>query len=120
MAELDNIPQKQSIEIETVQIESATKERIEQLNQKQNLLLNDFGQIHVRKKEIEQELKNLEEILEKTETEFQSVAAEIKQVFDDLDEKYPQMRINLKDGLIQYQPGAPTRRQLAEQQGRTL
>lgn len=120
MAELDNIPQRQSIEIETVQLDTETKEKIEQLNQKQNLLLNDFGQIHVRKKELSQELKNLEEILEKTEIEFQNVSSEIKQVLDDLDDKYPQMRLNIKDGIIQYQPGAPTRRQLAEQQGRPL
>jgi hypothetical protein len=33
-----------------------------------------------------------------------------------LDEKYPQGRINLQDGTIQYQPGAPTRKQQAEQQ----
>jgi len=33
-----------------------------------------------------------------------------------LDEKYPQGRINLQEGMIQYQPGALTRKQLAEQQ----
>jgi predicted nuclease with TOPRIM domain len=120
MAELDNIPQKQSIEIETVQIDSSIKEKIEQLTQKQNVLVSDFGQIHIRKREIAEELKNLEEILEKSENEFQSVSVELKQIFDDLDEKYPQMRVNVKDGIIQYQPGAPTRRQLAEQQGRSL
>jgi hypothetical protein len=37
-------------------------------------------------------------------------------VIDALDDKYPQGRINLKDGIIQYQPGAPSRKQLAEQQ----
>ena len=120
MNELDNIPQKQSIEIETVQLDSSVKEKIDQLNQKQNLLVNDFGQIHIRKKEIIEELKNLEEILEKSEQEFKTVANELKQVLDDLDDKYPQMRINLKDGMIQYQPGALTRRQMAEQQGRSI
>jgi hypothetical protein len=33
-----------------------------------------------------------------------------------LDDQYPQGRINLKEGTIQYQPGAPTRKQLEEQQ----
>jgi hypothetical protein len=33
-----------------------------------------------------------------------------------LDDKYPQSRLNLQDGTIQYQPGAPTRKQQAEQQ----
>jgi len=30
---------------------------------------------------------------------------------DVLDEKYPQGRINLQEGTIQYQPGAPSRKQ---------
>jgi hypothetical protein len=120
MAELDSIPQKQNIEIETIQLEDSIKQQIEQLNQKQNLLVNDFGQIHIRRKEISEELKSLDEILEKSEIEFKSVANELKDLLDGLDDKYPQMRINLKDGVIQYQPGALTRRQLAEQQGRSI
>ncbi len=120
MAELDSIPQKQNIEIETVQLEDSIKQQLEQLNQKQNLLVNDFGQIHIRRKEITEELKNLDEIQEKTEIEFKSVANQLKDLLDGLDDKYPQMRVNLKDGVIQYQPGALTRRQVAEQQGRSI
>lgn len=120
MAELDNIPQKQSIEIETVQLDDSIKQQLEQLNQKQNVLVSDFGQIYIRKKEISEELKTLDEVLEKTEIEFKTVANELKDLLDGLDDKYPQMRINLKDGVIQYQPGALTRRQVAEQQGRSI
>jgi len=40
----------------------------------------------------------------------------LQEIVDSLDETYPQGRINLKDGTIQYQPGAPTRKQQAEQQ----
>ena len=117
MSELDNIPQKQSIEIEFVKIDDSVKEKLEQLNQKQNIFINDFGQIYLRKKEIQAELVKLDEVLAKSEVEFQLITEEIKQTIDELDEKYPQMRINLKEGVIQYQPGAPTRKQLAEQQG---
>ena len=41
---------------------------------------------------------------------------QLKEIVDALDETYPQGRINLKEGTIQYQPGAPTRKQQAEQQ----
>jgi hypothetical protein len=116
MNDLDNIPQKQSIEIESVKIEDSVKEKLEQLNQKQNIFINDFGQIYLRKKEIQAELVKLDEVLAKSEVEFQLITEEIKQTIDDLDEKYPQMRINLKDGVIQYQPGAPTRKQVEQQQ----
>ena len=115
MAELDNIPQKQSIEIATVKLDDTTKTKLEQLNQKQNVLIADFGQIYLRKKEIAQELENLDSILEKSEAEFKLVADELKQTLEDLDEQYPQMRINLQEGVIQYQPGAPRRKQLASE-----
>jgi seryl-tRNA synthetase len=115
MAELDNIPQKQSIEIATVKLDDTTKTKLEQLNQKQNVLIADFGQIYLRKKEIAQELENLDSILEKSEAEFKLVADELKQTLEDLDEQYPQMRINLQEGVIQYQPGAPSRKQLASE-----
>ena len=117
MGELDNIPQKQSIEIESVKIDDATKQKLEQMNQKQNVLISDFGQIYLRRKELQDELKKLDDVLEKTEAEFKLVSDEMRTYFEELDEKYPQMRVNLQDGVIQYQPGAPTRKQLAEQAG---
>ena len=35
---------------------------------------------------------------------------------EEIDEKYPQGRINIADGTVQYQPGAPTRKQQEEMQ----
>ena len=58
----------------------------------------------------------MDAILEDAEAQFKSVNVELKEVVDALDEKYPQGRINLQEGMIQYQPGALTRKQLAEQQ----
>jgi hypothetical protein len=116
MAELDKIPQKQSIEIEIAKVDETIYERLKELNQKSNLLIGDFGNIHIRKKEIADELVRLDEILEKAEAEFKVTNSEINETLDKLDEQYPQGRINMQDGTIQYQPGAPTRKQLAEQQ----
>jgi predicted nucleic acid-binding Zn-ribbon protein len=116
MAELDKIPQKQSIEIEIAKLDEAVVKTITDLNQKSNNLIADFGQIYIRKREIEDELIRLDEILEKSEAQFKSVNSELKEVADALDEKYPQGRINIQDGTVQYQPGAPSRKQLAEQQ----
>ena len=116
MAELDKIPQKQSIEIEIAKLDEAVVKTITDLNQKSNNLIADFGQIYIRKREIEEELIRLDEILEKGEAQFKSVNSELKEIADALDEKYPQGRINIQDGTVQYQPGAPSRKQLAEQQ----
>jgi predicted nuclease with TOPRIM domain len=116
MAELDKIPQKQSIEIEIAKLDEAVLANITDLNQKSNNLIADFGQIYIRKREIEEELIRLDEILEKSESDFKSINLQLKEVLESLDDKYPQGRINLQEGTVQYQPGAPSRKQLAEQQ----
>jgi len=115
MAGLDNIPQQQQITIETAKIEAETLKSITDINQKINGLIVEFGQIHIRKKEINEELIRMDDFLEKGEDEFKMLNIELREVIDALDEKYPQSRINLQDGTIQYQPGAPTRKQQAEQ-----
>ena len=116
MAELDSIPQTQSIEIATVKIDEDVLKSMNELNSKINLLISDFGQIHIRKKEINEELIRLDDILERAEDEFKSANNQMKDIVDGLDDQYPQGRINLQDGTIQYQPGAPTRKQQAEMQ----
>jgi uncharacterized phage infection (PIP) family protein YhgE len=118
MAGLDNIPQKQSIEIETAKVEESILDTINSLNDKSNQLLLEFGQIYIRKKEIADELTRLDSLLEKGETEFKNTSIELKEVLESLDDKYPAGRLNLQDGTVQYQPGAPTRKQLAEQQAK--
>ena len=116
MAGLDSIPQTQSIEIATVKIEEDVLNSMNDLNTKINLLISDFGQIHIRKKELNEELIRLDDILERAEDEFKASNNQMKEIIDNLDEQYPQSRVNLKDGTIQYQPGAPTRKQQAEMQ----
>jgi predicted nuclease with TOPRIM domain len=113
---LDNIPQTQNVEIATVKLDDATFEQIKELNQKSSLLINDFGQIYIRKQQIQKELIQLDEILEKAEDEYKNTQDALNNIGEEVDEKYPQGRINIQDGTVQYQPGAPTRKQLAEQQ----
>jgi hypothetical protein len=113
---LDNIPQTQNVEIATVKLDDATFDQIKELNQKSTLLINDFGQIYIRKQQIQKELIQLDEILEKAEDEYKATQDALNNIGEEVDEKYPQGRINIQDGTVQYQPGAPTRKQLAEQQ----
>ena len=78
MAELDSIPQKQTIEIETVKLDENLYNTILELQQKSNLYIADFGQIYVRKKEIENELLRLNELTERTEDEFKATNQQLK------------------------------------------
>jgi hypothetical protein len=116
MSELDNIPQKQTYEVATVKLDGAQYEKLKELNQKSNLLINDFGQIYIRKKELIEDLQRLDTLLEQSEVTFKDTNTELKAIVDEIDEKYPQARINMTDGTVQYQPGAPTRKQLTEKQ----
>jgi predicted nucleic acid-binding Zn-ribbon protein len=116
MAGLDNIPQQQQITIETAKIAEDTLKSITDLNQKINSLFLEFGQIYIRKKEITDELVKMDEFLERGEDQFKLLNSELRDVIDSLDETYPQGRIDIQSGTIQFQPGAPTRKQLAEQQ----
>ena len=116
MAGLDNVPTQQQITIETAKIDAETMKSMTDLNKTINSLIIEFGQIHIRKKEIHEEMVRMDDFLEKGEDEFKMLNAELREVIDSLDEKYPQGRINMQDGTIQYQPGAPTRKQLAEMQ----
>ena len=116
MAGLDNIPQKQSIEIEIAKVDESILDTIKSLNDASNQLLLEFGQIYIRRKEIEDELIRLDSLLEKGESEFKKNSIELKEILEALDDKYPAGRLNLQDGTVQYQPGAPSRKQLAEQQ----
>ena len=116
MAELDKIPQKHSIEIELVKLDENVLNSLTELNQKAAEIIQEFGKIYVRKKEIELDIISMDEFLERGQGELAATNKELKDILDALDEQYPQSRINLQDGTIQYQPGAPTRKQQAEQQ----
>jgi hypothetical protein len=116
MAGLDNIPQQQQITIETAKIDADVFKSMQEINQKINALIIEFGQIHIRKKEINDEMVRMDDFLEKGEDEFKMANSQLREFIDGLDEKFPQGRINMQDGTIQYQPGAPTRKQMAEMQ----
>ena len=116
MAGLDNVPQQQQITIETAKIDADILKSINELNQRIQSIIVEFGQIHIRKKEINDELVRMDDFLEKGEDEFKALNAQLREIIDGLDDKYPQGRIDIQNGTIQYQPGAPTRKQLAEMQ----
>ena len=111
MSELDKIPQKQTVEIETIKLDEPTLKTLVDLNSNISNIVTKFGEIYVRRNELNQELKKLDELQIELDSEFKSKNAELVEFVDNLDDKYPQARINLQEGLIQFQPGAPTRKQ---------
>jgi len=116
MSELDKIPQKQTVELETVKLEDEVLKELIELNGEITSLVNRFGEIYLRKKDLNSELESLDTLLVTFEDEFKAKNAQMRDIIDSLDDKYPQNRINLQEGTVTYQPGAPTRKQVQQQQ----
>ena len=115
MAELDKIPQKQAVEIETVKLEDSVLKNVTDLNNQLANIVSRFGEIYIRRNELQNDLKRLDELQVQFDDEFKAKNDELRDVLDALDDKYPQGRINLQDGTITYQPGAPSKKQIQQQ-----
>jgi hypothetical protein len=116
MAELDNIPQTQTVELAQVKLDDSTFEKIKELNSRVQSLLLEVGSIYIRRKEMEEEILRMADVLEAHESEIKSSNLQLNDMASEIDDKYPQARINVADGTVQYQPGAPTRKQQQAEQ----
>jgi len=96
--------QKQQIELVTVEVEKETLEQIREKNSEIQQMLNTFGQIHIRRKELEEELANLENALEKNEEMFKDKNKEIQNIVVELEKDYPRGQLDLQNGTITYNP----------------
>jgi transposase len=111
-----DVPQIQNVEIATAKLDEDVIKQIQELNQKSSILIQEFGSIYLRKQQIQEESLRMDEFLEKANDDYKMYQHQLNEIGEQIDEKYPQGRINIQDGTVQYQPGAPTRKQLAEQQ----
>ena len=111
-----DVPQIQNVEIATAKLDEDVIKQIQELNQKSSILVQEFGGIYIRKQQIQEELLRMDEFLEKGNDDYKMYQQQLNEIGEQVDEKYPQGRINIQEGTVQYQPGAPTRKQMAEQQ----
>jgi inorganic triphosphatase YgiF len=96
--------QKQQIELVTIEVEKDTLEQIRQKNGEIQQLINTFGQIYIRRKELEEELSSLENALEKNEEAFKDKNKEIQSIIVELEKDYPRGQLDLQQGTITYNP----------------
>jgi hypothetical protein len=74
---LDNIPVKSTIEIETVKLDENTFSEIKNLNQTLNSFVTEFGNLYLRKKDLMEESRRIDEITIKLEEEFINIMLHI-------------------------------------------
>lgn len=107
--ELDKLdmesPKTATIELTTEKVEETKIESIRELNGKLTNIVNAFGQMYLRRKELSDELERIEEGFQRAEDDFKSTNAELKEILDELEKEYPAGRLDLQNGSITYQPG---------------
>tara|TARA_R110000772_G_scaffold217273_3_gene327715 strand:+ start:193 stop:519 length:327 start_codon:yes stop_codon:yes gene_type:complete len=96
----------QKIELVTIQLTDDILTPLKQGNGEIQNLVNTFGQIYLRRKELEDEMVKLEEGLERAEADFKTKNDEMRILVSDLEKDYPRGQIDLKEGTITYNPAA--------------
>ena len=96
--------QKKQIELITVKLDEETVNNIKGHNDKLNELVNVFGQLHLRRRELEDGMTQLEENLQKAEEDFQNTNSDMKEQLDVLERDYPRGQIDLQEGTVTYNP----------------
>jgi hypothetical protein len=107
--ELDKLdmdaPKTATIELTTEKVDETKLESIKELNGKLTNIVNAFGQMYLRRKELNEELEKIEEGFVRAEDDFKSTNSELKVILDELENQYPAGRLDLQGGTITYQPG---------------
>jgi hypothetical protein len=94
----------QKIELVTVELTEDILTPLREGNGKIQDLVNAFGQIYLRRKELEEEMVKLEEGLERAEADFKSQNDEMRELVAGLEKEYPRGQIDLREGKITYNP----------------
>lgn len=103
----------QKIELVTRTLEESVVTPIKEANEKVNQLVNVFGQLYLRRKELEDEMVKLEEGLEKAEGDFKTQNDELRGLVGELEKEFPRGQINLQEGTVTFDPAA--KEQMAKQ-----
>ena len=66
-------------------------------------LVVNLGQIHLKQRDLNEELKKIEEIKLSVEDAYDSVNSELNELLRDLEIKYPKGEIDLNEGIVIYE-----------------
>jgi uncharacterized coiled-coil DUF342 family protein len=86
----------------TTQLDTKVIQQLNELQARRTTLINTFGQIYVRRTEIDKELEKLFELETEATTSYTRVGQDIEDILDKLKKEYPQGTIDLTSGTIEY------------------
>tara|TARA_B110000208_G_scaffold132255_1_gene160220 strand:+ start:191 stop:580 length:390 start_codon:yes stop_codon:yes gene_type:complete len=91
-------------ELVTRTLEEGVVTPIKEANEEISQLVNVFGQLYLRRKELEDELVKLDEGVEKAEVDFKEKNDAIRVLVSDLEKEYPRGQLDLQKGTITFDP----------------
>tara|TARA_B110000971_G_scaffold54_1_gene61 strand:- start:428 stop:772 length:345 start_codon:yes stop_codon:yes gene_type:complete len=103
----------QKIELVTRTLEESVVTPIKEANEEISQLVNVFGQLYLRRKELEDELVKLDEGVEKAEADFKEKNEAIRGLVNELEKEYPRGQLDLQKGTITFDPSM--KEKMAEQ-----
>lgn len=86
----------------TEQLDQQVLDQIRELSNYKNVLTNTFGQIYIRRQELNEEIDKLYELEEESNASFKKTTKELQDVLDELGEKYSRGSVDINSGTITY------------------
>jgi uncharacterized protein (DUF3084 family) len=87
----------------TEQLPKETLDTLISYQTQANELILNLGQIHLRIRELQLEIKRLESVKEGVETESDKIGLEFNEIIKDLEKTYPKGEIDLKEGIVLFE-----------------
>jgi len=103
----------QKIELVTRELGEDVINPIKQSNDEITQMVNVFGQLYLRRKELEDEMVKLEEGLEQAETDFKEKNEALRGLVTELEKDFPRGQLDLQKGTITFDPSV--KEKMAEQ-----
>ena len=84
-------------------LEQNTLDKIVKYQSDANQLIFELGQLSLQIREIESQLKKINEIKTQSEEKFDNIGLQLENILSDLQRKYPNAELNLEEGVIKFE-----------------
>ena len=84
-------------------LEQSTLDKIVKYQSDANQLIFELGQVSLQIRELELQLKKINEIKTTSEEKFDNIGLQLENILSDLQRKYPNGEINLEEGVIKFE-----------------
>lgn len=87
----------------TEKLEQGVLDKIVKYQSDANQIIFELGQASLQIRELELQLKKINEIKTASEEKFDNIGLQLENILSDLQRKYPNGEINLEEGVIKFE-----------------